>query len=62
MGREALRGRASCGSWSGEEGFGRFGDAGDDGIELSLLDPRENRDEMRLADLTGADSIFKAAG
>lgn len=30
---------------------------GDDGEAWSLCEPREKRDEMRLADLTGADSI-----
>lgn len=57
-GREALRGRvASWGCCSGED-LGKPGETGDEEMEPSLLEPRENSEDMRLADLTGADSIF----
>ena len=56
VGREALRGReASWGTLSGE-GL-KPGETGEEETE-SLLEPSEKREDIRLADLTGADSIF----
>lgn len=37
-----------------------FGELGDEGMELSRFDPREKSEDIRLADLTGADNILKA--
>ena len=50
--------RRSWGIWSGD-GLGRLGERGEEGLVVaSLFELKEKSEEMRLADLTGADNIL----
>lgn len=57
-GLELLRRRRSWGIWSGD-GLGGLGERGDEGlVGASRFELKEKSEEMRLADLTGADNIL----